>query len=407
MLAKEEEGPPVQTAVEINRSDCLRKSRFVLATCCGDCLESFGNGLVEVLERFTVTLLPLMAILVLPTLACWIIGGIVGVANSDILAFHVSAHGFLAWGFSWLFAGALLVSDHQDIGMKKVNVSGDAKLVYFAYGLLRAGLSVTGIYRLNVDCVAFDFLDFEVCPTEQVIRYVGYACLFWDPYVFSAFGKWPDYYEANENQHSVTILMLKHAVFTLPWALSGFGFALAIAVIVAFWLALLPALLAVHVGPFVFYISGIIALATQDDGAVYAAIITFFVLNWSYFVIFVVLLQETEDDGDMLWMKRISDYLRALPMWTRASMFVFLLLRFLGAIAACLFYVNPSLYTLGLTFQEVSIGVHTAAIVFAVLDPLLICCMLGGPSFVQYIKAVSESHAEHPLPVSEKVIPPK
>ena len=411
MLAKEEEGPPVRTAVEVNRSSCLRKTRFIQLTCCGDCLNNFGSGAVKALQTFTDVAFPVIFFLVPPAVGAWIIAGIVALAENEREAVYVSAFAFLAWGFTWIFVVSLFVSEDAELGQFKLNLSSDAKLVYFAYGLLRAGLSATGMYRLTTDCLAFEgVLEFEECPTEQVIRYTGYACLFFDPYVLSAFEEWPKYYEENKDKKSATVLVLTHAVLMLPWAFAGVAGFVALALGLVASVAFFPALLAVHVGPFVFYISGIIALASQDPSVVDVAIFSFFVLNFSYWVVFIFLLQDIEDEADMPWLKRTSTYLRQWPKWAQVLVSAFLVVRFAGAIAGFVFYIEPFIAdpfgNVGFK-EDVLTTIYAIVITFAALDPLIICGVFGGPSFVKYINEVSDRYAEQPLPLASQVPRPK
>ena len=405
MLAKEEDGPPVRTAVEVNRSSCLRKTRFILLTCCGDCLNNFGSGAVKALQTFTDVAFPVIFFLFPPAVGAWIIAGIVALAENEREAVYISAFAFLAWGFVWIFVVSLFVSEDADLGQFKLNLSSDTKLVYFAYGLLRAGLSATGMYRLTTDCLAFEgVLEFESCPTEQVIRYVGYACIFLDPYVFAAFAKWPKYHEENKDKKSDTVLVLTHAVLMLPWAFAGVTGLTALALGLVVFFGFFPALLAVHVGPFVFYISGIIALASEDPLAVDVAVISFLVLNSSYWLVFIFLLQDIDDEADMPWLKKTRTYLRQWPKWGQVLVSAFLILRFGGAISGFVFYVDSFIAD---PFGDILTTIYAIVITFAVLDPLIIFGVFGVPSFVKYINEVSDRYAEQPLPLASHVTRPK
>ena len=415
MLAKEEEeGPPVRTAVEVNRSSFWRKTRFILLTCCGDCVNDFSSSAVQTLQRFTDETYQLAFYLVPLAVGSWIFCGLFavgGVGENEREIFYFGAFAFLAWGFAWIFVVSLFESEDEDWGRFKLNLSSDEKLVYFAYGLLRAGLSATGMYRLTTDCLAFeDAFEFEVCPTELVIRYLACACLLFDPYVFAAFAKWPRYYEANKDENNVIVLVLTHAVIMTPWAFVGVAGLAALALSVVASVTFFPALLAVHVGPFIFYISGIIALASQDPGVVDVAVISFFVLNWSYWLIFIFLLQDIEKDSDMPWLKKTSITLREWPKWAQVLSSAFLVLRFAGAIAGFVFYIDPFIANPfgGFGYKEdILTTIYVVVITFAVLDLLIICGVFGGPRFVQYINEVSERYAEPPLPMASQVTQPK
>lgn len=398
MDATEEEIPPVPTAVEIRRSAYDNRTAFVLPTCCADCLKSCCTGALQLLQTVTDSALPCMFLAALPTLACWIIGGIIGIVENDLTAFYFSAMGFLVWGFSWITLVAVIVLEKDEHRQASLLISANAKLAYFVYGLTRVALSVTGIVKLTSACT------FESeCPTEQVIRAIGYACIFLDPYLLVALAKWPEYYAKDEGRNFLVVLVLKHAIFTLPWALAGVGGFMLLSVLFVGGISFFCALLVVHLCPFVFYISGLIALITEEPEAAIIAASTFLMLSCSYWPVFIALLHDSKAGEFLPWLTKVGEYLGGWPTWAKALVSVLLFARCAGAITTVVIYVNP--YWFGLTNKDIAGGLRTAAITFGILDPLIICGVVFGSGYVKCIRNVVNRYNEEQLPVAAQIAP--
>ena len=407
---EDEEAGAVPTGVEVRSFDKLRRTRFVVETCCSDCFNSCSSGVLNVLDSIAIVFLyPSMLIFaIIP--GAWVITVLVFYAVQDLFTANGAAILFLLIGFGYLGIVPLYdVYATEDADEPKTPLTDMQKLVYHIFGWLRAALSVFGFIVVTNDCINEQFslpFDFEnPCPTELVLRYIGHAFLFVEPYFLIVIFTWPEYYQKYRRGSclSADLLFFKFAIETfilLVQIYAGLAAGLAVAaLVIALGVAWIPSLIAVHFGQIPFYIGGIVALSTQDPVAEEVTIWSFIVLNWSYFIAFagLFILEEQEwATKDVPWLRFIS---REWPKEVKMVVVFLLFLRFVGATTASVFYVIE-----GCCNRDVVDALAIAAIVTAIIDPLLLLCA-GFPRFKAYLEEISKRYTDTTLPMAAPANP--